>query len=103
MPFRVHAQALVDVDDAAAWYNERQPGLGDEFRAAFRKVLAQVRRTPQSASLLETVTLDVEIRRRILKRFPYLVIYQIHEGDVIVLAVVHERRHPNAWIDRILR
>jgi hypothetical protein len=30
---RLHAQALADLDEAALWYDEQQPGLGDELLA----------------------------------------------------------------------
>ncbi len=101
MAFRVHHLALVDVDETVAWYNSKVAGLGDEFRAAFLQSLDQIRRSPESASFLETVTMKADLRRRTLKRFPYLLIYQLYDQDVEVLAVVHESRHPNAWVDRV--
>jgi mRNA-degrading endonuclease RelE of RelBE toxin-antitoxin system len=51
---------------------------------------------PESSPEIET-----EIRRCLLSRFPYGIIYGIDDNTVIVIAVAHLHREPNYWMDRI--
>ncbi len=40
-------------------------------------------------------------RRLNLHRFPYAIIYRIRARDIYVIAVMHEKRHPDYWKHRI--
>jgi toxin ParE1/3/4 len=43
-----------------------------------------------------------EVYRRInLNRFPYAIIYRPDGDDIYVIAVMHEKRHPDYWKHRI--
>ncbi|MCA9074465.1 MAG: type II toxin-antitoxin system RelE/ParE family toxin [Planctomycetaceae bacterium] len=101
MKLRVLRQAVLDADEAVAWYDQKDPDLGVKFQVELDTVLDRIQESPESEPLLETVTLDVEVRRRRLRRFPYFVAYRILKDEVIVLAVAHESRHPGFWIDRL--
>lgn len=39
-------------------------------------------------------------RKLLVRRFPYVVIYRVEAKRVLVLAVGHQRRHPDFWLDR---
>ena len=52
-------------------------------------------------ALLETNETEFEIRRAILKRFPYGIIDQVLPDESIVLAVMHLSRRPDFWINRL--
>jgi hypothetical protein len=41
------------------------------------------------------------VRRKVLARFPYSILYIIQQGELIILAVAHQSRRPNYWIDRL--
>jgi len=42
-----------------------------------------------------------EMRKATLRSFPYSIIYEVHNPDVIlVVAVMHQKRNPDRWIDR---
>ena len=43
---------------------------------------------------------DRDYRRRRMRRFPYMVVYRIEGGVVLVVAVAHERRTPGYWTER---
>ena len=46
-------------------------------------------------------TIHKKLRRATLPNFPYSIIFEIHEPDVIlVLAVAHQKRSPNRWMNR---
>ena len=40
------------------------------------------------------------IRRALVRRFPYGIFYLQHENGIVVLAVFHEKRHPEEWQKR---
>ncbi|PSB02814.1 hypothetical protein C7B64_11345 [Merismopedia glauca CCAP 1448/3] len=41
-----------------------------------------------------------DVRRAVLRRFPYAVYYRIISSRVVVTAVFHSRRDPKIWQDR---
>ena len=85
-----------ELDDAVAWYNEREEGLGlgflDELDRSIRRIVAFP---------LASTEIDTGIRRCLVARFPYGVFYGIDEELIIVIAVAHLHRHPRYWADRL--
>ena len=63
-------------------------------------MLDRLEESPESGSLLETFPGDATIRRVLLKRFPYVVVYEILPDEIHVLAVAHTHRRPNDWLAR---
>ena len=43
---------------------------------------------------------DTEVRRALLRRFPYAVYFIVDDASVIVLACLHVRRDPSVWESR---
>lgn len=41
------------------------------------------------------------MRRFILKRFPYLVLYVYEEQKIIITAIAHQHRHPKSYLNRM--
>jgi plasmid stabilization system protein ParE len=98
MSFVVKKLPLAEQDalDAAIWYEECQPGLGDEF---LNEVERAVRVLSESA-LLHRIRF-AEVRRAPIHRFKfYGVYYIVREEEVWVLAIFHGRRHPQALQER---
>lgn len=85
----VRPLAARDLREAQDWYDEQRPGLGDEFRAAVDLQLARVLERPQ---LYPVVYRDV--RRAILRRFPYLLYFGLNGDEIVLLACLHGRRDP---------
>jgi hypothetical protein len=40
------------------------------------------------------------IRKATIQRFPYVIAFEKHEQDVLVLAVAHAKRRPLYWLRR---
>ena len=91
----VTSPAETDLTTAYDWYEEQSPGLGAEFLRAVEAVFAAVQRTP---GLFPAVR--GRARRALLRRFPYGVFFTASDDEVVVLAVVHGRRHPRVWQSR---
>ena len=88
-------QAERDISDAYQWYEERSPGLGGEFLRALDVCFASIERNP-----LAYPAVHKELRRALVKRFPYAIFYAVHEGRLAVLACFHGKRDPKHLSDR---
>ncbi|MFQ5731061.1 MAG: type II toxin-antitoxin system RelE/ParE family toxin [Planctomycetaceae bacterium] len=97
----VHEEAESEFVDAAQWYDARQAGLGGEFLDELHVAIDKLKDDPESHSLLETVDVAGRVyRRRALRRFPYLIIFEVVKDEVQVVAVAHMHRQEDYWIDR---
>ena len=85
-----------ELDDAVAWYNQREAGLGWEFLDELDRSVRIIKSFP-----LAWPEIDPGIRRCLLARFPYGIIYGIDEDLIVVVAVAHLRRRPRYWADRL--
>ena len=100
MRVRVLVQAEEEAEEAARWYEERKEGLGIEFLDSLAQALEAIEENPQQFPRLETLRTRKNIRRCLLKRFPFAIIFQIRPTESLVLAVAHVRRRPNYWKKR---
>ena len=81
-----------DIGNAVLWYRERNALVADAFRAEVFDAIDRIGETP-----LGRPADDEGNRHRVLRRFPYSVIYEVMGTTVTVLAVAHHRRKPNYW------
>ena len=86
-------RAMDDVRTARDHYDE-QPvdGLSDRFGADLDHALTMIAAFPESGSPLHR-----EVRRVLLRRFPYAVFYRLTGPRIEVLAVLHTSRDPERW------
>jgi hypothetical protein len=96
----LHPFADAEAMEAAHRYEDQQPGLGLDILVRLEDAYIKIVRTPRRFAKLETVPLEGEIRRALLPRFPYLIIYEICDDLIHVLAVAHASRRPDYWIER---
>lgn len=80
---------------AAEFYASAMPRLGREFLAEVTRTCGLIAENPTAGSRLAP-----RIRRRLVRRFPYSVIYAEFSDTVLILAVAHQRRRPGYWQDR---
>ncbi len=91
----VRPEAALEVQEAFDWYQEKTEGLGLEFLRAADACLAGVQRNPLASPMMYQ-----EIRRALLRKFPYILFYIVKEEQIIVLACFHARRDPIDWMRR---
>ncbi len=84
--------AELDIVDAFLWYQGRNAQAADAFRAAVFDTIDQIGAAP-----LSRPEDGDHNRHRVLRRFPYSVIYELLGDTVTILAVAHHRRKPNYW------
>jgi plasmid stabilization system protein ParE len=91
-----HAAAQAELEEATHYYDQQQPGLGDEFAEEVRRTLERIQQLPDAWTRLTE-----QVRRCRTNRFPYGVVYAVRGAEILVLAVMHLRRKPGFWADRI--
>jgi plasmid stabilization system protein ParE len=97
---RILPAADEELFQAAVWYDEREGGVGSRFLDAYASAKESIARSPSSPPRLETVKTPRDIRRVLLKRFPFAVVYEVLPDQVVILAVAHTSRRPNYWLHR---
>jgi hypothetical protein len=97
----LHPEPGGELRRAALWYDERRPGLGDEFISEVSAALARIGETPDSyPAWPHTRAARALIRKAIIQRFPYVIAFEKHEQHVLVLAFAHAKRRPHYWLTR---
>jgi len=89
---RFAGAAEADVDDILSWYRERGHDLADQFLLALDQCLDSIQGNPQAFAEVHR-----DIRRALLRRFPYCVFYVITAQEIVVLACLHGHRDPKVW------
>ncbi|MCI5066474.1 type II toxin-antitoxin system RelE/ParE family toxin [bacterium] len=96
MKFNILAPARQELEEAVEYYNREQAGLGYEFAAEVRRAFQRIRKFPQAWHPLSENT-----RRCRLKGFPFAVIYNAENKEIVIVAIMHMRRDPKSWRDRL--
>lgn len=92
---RFHRLARRELIEAAEYYDRESPGLGAAFLDAVEACVSEVIEHPDAGT-----TIHEDVRRRLVGRFPYGVLYVAEGHSIRVLAVVHSKRRPMYWMDR---
>jgi len=100
-PVRFAPEIAGELAEAVLWYEERKEGLGTEFLAEIEATLPLVSARPRSFPQLQGLDPVLEIRRALLERFPYALVFLVRPDEVRVLAVAHARRRPEYWLSRV--
>ena len=88
--------AELDLAGIEDWYEGQQVGLGAEFRHAIDELVRRIGNNP--LAFPERYRAN---RRALVRRFPYVVWYRLHEGDAVILACLHGRRDPRVARARV--
>ncbi|MDO8963734.1 MAG: type II toxin-antitoxin system RelE/ParE family toxin [Coriobacteriia bacterium] len=91
----VHEDADRELEDAADYYDRESPGLGSALIDEVELAYDRIRSTPLAAE-----EVDPGIRRLVLARFPYNLIYEVDDESALVLAIAHQRMRPHYWRSR---
>jgi len=94
-PAHFHRLAEAEFTEAAEYFERERSGLGRAFIDAVETCVAEIVEFPEAG-----VVLIGGVRRRLVRRFPYGVLYAIKSDHIRLLAVMHAKRRPMYWIDR---
>ncbi|RLB45546.1 MAG: hypothetical protein DRJ42_29670 [Deltaproteobacteria bacterium] len=102
-PLRFLPEATAEAREAAAWYEERRVGLGDEFITALMDRARKAEAVPGAGRLEQDAPERFELRWYNLKRFPYALLVGSVGEERVVVAVAHGRRRPGYWRHRLVK
>jgi plasmid stabilization system protein ParE len=94
--FVFHPDAETEFDQAVAYYEASQTGLGLDLADEVLATITRILDYPDAGSLYSKNT-----RRCLTNRFPYGIIYQVHEDTLRLIAVAHLSRRPGYWESRV--
>lgn len=89
-------EAEQDIADAFGWYEVQRPGLGDRFLVSIEQCLEAIARAPTAYRVVE-----LDVRRALLRTFPYGLLYRVRGDSVFVVACFHGKRNPRVWRRRL--
>ncbi|WP_432713238.1 type II toxin-antitoxin system RelE/ParE family toxin [Pedobacter sp.] len=89
---KVSPWALNDINSTTIWYNEQSNGLGMRFQ---KQVIKQINNLSQTAEVYKIRYSGV--RCVVVKKFPFMIHFQIENDTVIIFAVLHTSRNPKIW------
>jgi hypothetical protein len=90
-----HRLAEYELNEAALYYDREEPGLGVAFIEEVDRCLRVIQEAPEAGAILRGT-----VRRRLLRRFPYVLLYRIKPSGIRLLAVMNLRRRPTYWLGR---
>lgn len=96
MKIRFLTLAQQEVDDAVFWYGNQAEDISHEFLDELDRAVRLVKSYP-----LAFTEVEPEIRRCLLARFPYALIYGLEQEAIVVIALAHLHGQPGYWADRI--
>jgi len=92
---RFHPDAAAEINEAAAFLDLESSGLGVIFLDDLDHAIEVIASHPEAAPILRG-----RLRRKMLRKFPYSIIYSIVGEEIRILAVCHQRRRPFYWRPR---
>ena len=93
---RFHPDAEAELIAAGQFYEAQTPGLGLEFIAEVRRVARPVAAHPEIGHRFAR-----RLRRVLVRRFPYGLLYRAEPRAILIVAVMHLRRRPGYWKSRV--
>lgn len=87
--------AKLELEDAVRFYDLQHAGLGDRFKVEVKKAALRIAEYPTAWS-----SESGEVRKCLLHKFPYSLLYSIESDHIFIIAVAHQHRKPNYWVER---
>lgn len=89
MSLIIKEEAKLDIEDAYNWYASKNEKLGESLTRYIDLAFNSIINSPEGFKIIN------KNKRAIpLKKFPYLVIYEVFDNEIVILAVFHTSPHP---------
>lgn len=92
---QIHPFAESELKDAKNWYNIQKEDLGNEFIEEVENKLLQIVQNPNRYAKIRK-----DVRKAVLKRFPYSIVYSVVNDTVKIYSFFHQSRNPKNWQSR---
>ena len=95
---KVHFLKLAEQElyDAQEYYEKEQNNLGSTFKSVILSSLNHIIDFPEMYAKVKS-----DIRKCVIHKFPYNILYSIEDNHILIIALAHQHRKPNYWIDRV--
>ena len=90
-----HELAERELNDAALYYESENPGLGVRFLDEIERCIGGIVKNPNAGRKVRG-----EVRRRILRKFPYGILYSERDDGIRILAIMNLKLRPTYWVGR---
>lgn len=94
--YRFLSPAEEEMTEAAAFYESRSGGLGSDFLDDVQQAVVRLSDYPHSGE-----PIDSGLKRMLLHRFPFSLIYAVEQTGIVIVAVAHYGRAPGYWRSRV--
>lgn len=92
LPVELDPRAEQEARAAFHWYRERSERAAEAFQHEIGRAIARIGEAPTASPIV-----DGPLRRCLLDRFPYALLYSVEPGRALVIAVAHQHRRPGYW------
>jgi toxin ParE1/3/4 len=96
--YRFLTPAESEMNDALLFYDDVSSGLGHDFLDDIEHSLNRIREYPELGARIAR-----DLRRILLQRFPFALVYAVKGETVVIVAVAHHGRRPGYWQSRLDR
>jgi len=90
-----HPEAEEEFIAAGEFYERQTHGLGLDFITEVRRAARTIAAHPQIGHRFSK-----RLRRLLVRRFPYGLLYRLEPKGIFIVAVAHLHRRPNYWRGR---
>jgi plasmid stabilization system protein ParE len=87
-----------EYDEAIFWYDEQQPGLGDEFEAEINDVIQEILKNPHPFHFASTTIRKAKLLRKFRR---YSIYFYVDPDHIGIVAVFDGSRNPEALRRRL--
>lgn len=93
---QVRRAAELEIAEAQLWYEAKDKSLGAEFLSQVSQTMNRILKMPLLYPIVHR-----DVRRALVRRFPYLVWYRVSAETVVILACSYAGRDPNRLTARL--
>lgn len=94
MQLELHPEATSEAREARLWYAERSSEAATRFFLELERALDLIAESPSRWPV------RAGVRKYVMRRFPFVIVFRVHDSTVEVLAIAHARRRPGYWKER---
>jgi plasmid stabilization system protein ParE len=87
--------AREEFHSAIKYYESQQVNLGRKFEVDIKESISRLKKFPKAY-----IIVSKDVRRCLLHKFNYSILYAIKHDHILIIAIAHQHRKPNYWIDR---
>lgn len=90
-----HNLAQAEINEAKAYYAHVSPRLASAFLDEIERAVRLITEFPHSNPIIRA-----KVRRKLVRKFPYAIIYSIRQEEIRILAIANTKRRPFYWRGR---